>query len=213
MHLHDFWRSSAAYRVRIALNLKGLSAGRSYYPLREGAHRSPEYLARNPQGLVPALETDDGSMLFQSMAICEWLEECRPEPPLLPKGSEARARVRAIAQSIACDLHPVNNLRIQVHLREAFGIDEAGLLAWYRHWIAVELGALETRLAAEAATGRFCHGDTPSLADCFLIPQMYNARRFDCDTSGYPTLRRIDEACLALGAFAAAVPEAQPDAP
>lgn len=212
MHLHDFWRSSAAYRVRIALNLKGLSAGRSYYPLRERAHRSPEYLARNPQGLVPALETDDGSVLFQSMAICEWLEERHPEPPLLPKGAEARARVRAIAQSIACDLHPVNNLRIQVHLREAFGIGEDGLLAWYRHWIAVELGALETRLAAESATGRFCHGDVPGLADCFLIPQMYNARRFDCDTSGYPTLRRIDGACLALGAFAAAVPEAQPDA-
>ncbi len=211
MKLHGYWRSSAAYRVRIALNIKGLDAEQVPVDLVAGAHRQPEYLALQPQGIVPVLELDDGTCLIQSLAICEYLDEAHPEPPLLPEGPAARARVRALAQVVACDIHPVNNLRLLKYLTGTLGHNEAEKLAWYRHWIAEGFQALETMLASPA-TGRFCHGDSPTLADLCLIPQLYNARRFECDLSPYPTLVRIDEACQTLPAFADAHPSRQPDA-
>jgi len=209
MRLYDYWRSSAAYRVRIALNLKGLACQQVSIDLRAGAQRSADFLERNPHGLVPCL--DDGEVVLdQSLAILEYLEERHPEPPLLPQGAEARAAARSIALAIACEIHPLNNLRVLQFLKREAGLDEAARAAWYRHWIALGLGALEARLAARA--GRFCIGDRPSFADICLVPQMYNARRYECDLAPYPTLCRIDEACRGLEPFARAVPERQPDA-
>ena len=212
MKLYDYFRSSAAYRVRIALNLKGLAAERSFVHLRKSVQREAAYLAVNPQGLVPALATDDGHVLTQSLAIIEYLDETHPLPPLLPDTPAARARVRGIAQDIACDIHPLDNLRVLRYLLHTVGITEAQKDAWYNYWIDVGLEALETRLARDPATGRFCHGDVPTLADLCLVPQLANARRVHLDLTPYPTLTRIEAACLALAAFADAQPARQPDA-
>jgi len=212
MRLHGYWRSSAAYRVRIALNLKGLTVEHVPVHLRDNAQTSPHYLARNPQGLVPLLETDDGAALTQSLAIIEWLDETRPEPPLLPADPLGRARVRSLALSVAADVHPLGNLRVLRDLRARFGADQAAVDAWYRHWYGWGSTALETRLAREPETGRFCQGDAPGLADLCLVPHLYNCRRIGLDLGLCPTLSRIDAACLALPAFADAAPERQPDA-
>ncbi|OUE44086.1 maleylacetoacetate isomerase [Billgrantia desiderata SP1] len=210
--LYGYFRSSAAYRVRIALNLKGLAYEQVAVNLVKGEQRAEENLARNPQGLVPVLETDDGTRLTQSLAICEYLEERHPEPALLPGDPAGRARVRSLAQLVACEIHPLNNLKVLKYLVHELKLDEAAKLAWYRHWIAEGFTALEARLSGEAATGAFCHGDSPSLADVCLVPQVFNAERFECDLSAYPTIRRIAERCRAMEAFAKAAPGAQPDA-
>lgn len=212
MKLYSYFRSSAAYRVRIALNLKGLQAEMAFVNLRDQEQTGPDYAALNPQKFVPAL-IDAGTVLTQSLAIIEYLDERWPEPPLLPADPVGRARVCAIAQAIACDIHPLNNLRVLLYLRDRLGLDEAARTAWYQHWVATGFEAIERMLADHPATGRFCHGDAPTLADVCLVPQVYNAERFACDLAPYPTLRRIAETCRALPAFAAAAPEAQPDAP
>lgn len=213
MKLYSFFRSSAAYRVRIALNLKGLSY--EYLPVHlsrgGGEQHRPEYRKVNPQSLVPVLE-DGEHLLAQSLAIMEFLDETRPEPPLLPKTPLERARVRALAQAIACEIHPLNNTRVLGYLTGAAKLTEDAKNAWYHHWIAVGFQALEARLAGDRATGRFCHGDAPGLADCCLVPQVANARRFKCDLAPYPTLVAIDGNCRALDAFQRAAPERQPDA-
>ncbi len=213
MKLYTYFRSSAAYRVRIALNLKGLAYDSvPVHLLRAGGeHRRAAYLALNPAGLVPALE-DDGAVLSQSLAIIEYLDEIHPAVALLPGSALERARIRAIAQAVACDIHPLNNLRVLKYLKDALGVSDEEKDAWYRHWVTVGLAALEAMLANDPRTGDFCHGETPSLADCCLVPQVFNARRFDCDLSSMPTVMRIVERCEALEAFRLAAPEAQPDA-
>lgn len=213
MELYTYFRSSAAYRVRIALNLKGLKADyRFVHLVKEGGeqHRS-EYLAVNPQGLVPAL-ADKGHVLTQSLAIIEYLEETHPQPPLFPKDALGRARVRALAQIVACDIHPLNNQRILKYLEKEFRADEAARNTWYRHWIVEGFNALDKLLDGSPATGKFCHGDQPTLADVCLVPQVFNARRFKIDLGSFPSIERINAACLALQAFADAAPERQPDA-
>jgi maleylpyruvate isomerase len=209
--LYNYFRSSAAYRVRIALNLKGLSYEYIAVHLTRGEQRAEGYLAVNAQALVPAL-VDDGATLTQSLAIIEYLDERHPQPPLLPGTPVARARVRAIALAIACDIHPLNNLRVLHYLLRVLNVGEDAKNAWYRHWIEVGLTALETQLAKDAATGAFCHGDGPTLADICLVPQLANARRLAIPLEPYPTLLRIDEHCHQLDAFANAAPERQPDA-
>lgn len=211
MKLYNYALSSTSYRVRIALNLKGVPFEYVSLHLRRGEHRAPDYLRRNPAGLVPALELDDGRVLTQSPAILEWLEETRPKPPLLPADAPARARVRALAMAVACDMHPINNLRVLEYLGRDLGVSEEGRNAWYRHWVAVGFEAVEAMLAGDPATGAFCHGDAPGMADVCLVPQVFNARRYDCDLTPYPTIRRIEAACLALPAFAAAAPERWPN--
>ena len=215
MKLYNYFRSSTSFRARIALNLKGLDYDYLPLHLRHGEQRDPGYLARNPQGLVPSLEVEgpEGPIFItQSLAIVEYLEECHPEPPLLPADPAGRARVRAIAYAIACDLHPLNNLRVLTRLTRDLGLPQEAQGEWFRHWVAVEFAALEQRLAAEAETGRFCHGDQVSLADLCLVPQVVNGRRFDCDMAPYPTIRRIFETCMEIPAFARAAPQNQPDA-
>jgi maleylacetoacetate isomerase len=213
MKLYDYYRSSAAYRVRIVLNLKGIVPDeRTFVHLRMGNQRAQDYLALNPQGLVPALALDDGPVLTQSLAIIEYLDETRPSPPLLPADPVGRARVRAIALAIACEIHPLNNLRVLNYLVNTLGTTAAQKNGWYKYWIDVGLEALETQLAREHGTGRFCHGDDVTLADVCLVPQLSNARRFDVDLSPYPTLTRIEAACTALAPFASAAPQRQPDA-
>ena len=212
MKLYDYFRSSAAYRVRIALNLKGVAPERAFVHLRRGAQRDADYLDLNPEGLVPLIMTDDGAVLTQSLAIVEWLDETHPAPPLLPGTPVERARVRSLALAIACDIHPLNNLRVLKYLTGTLGATDAARDAWYAHWCEVGLRALETRLAREPATGRFCHGGAPTLADVCLVPQLANARRVDLDLAQFPTLLRIEAACVALAAFAAAAPARQPDA-
>ena len=210
--LYGYFRSSAAYRVRIALNLKGLAYEQAPVNLVKGEQRGEAFLARNPQGLVPALVTDEGRVLTQSLAICEYLEECHPTPALLPEAPEERARVRALAQLVACETHPLNNLRVLKYLVGELQVDDEAKLAWYRHWVTTGFDALEAMLTREAGSGDFCHGDTPTLADICLVPQLYNAERFECDLSAYPTIQRITDNCRALPAFRQAAPEAQPDA-
>ena len=212
MKVYDYFRSSAAYRLRIALNLKGIAFERAFVHLRRGEQRDPSFLAINEQGLVPALVTDSGAVLTQSLAIIEYLDETQPLPPLLPPDAEGRARTRSIALAIACEIHPLDNLRVLRYLLHTLGVTEAQKDAWYLHWLTEGLGALEARLARESATGRYCHGDTPTLADILLVPQLANARRVNADVAPYPTLTRIDAACRALPAFANAAPELQPDA-
>ena len=213
MRLFDYFRSSAAYRVRIALNLKGIvPAAREFVHLRKGDQRSADYLAISAQGLVPALALDDGRILTQSLAIIEYVDETHPNPPLLPREPADRARVRAIALSIACEIHPLDNLRVLNYLIGAMGVSKERKDEWYRHWIELGFRALETQLLHDAATGRYCHGDAPTIADICLVPQLANARRFNVDLSPYPTLQRIETACHALPAFAAAAPSNQPDA-
>lgn len=211
MKLYDYYRSSAAYRVRIALNLKGIAAERAFVHLRLNEHTQPAYAAVNPQKFVPTL-VDGDHRLTQSLAILEYLDETHPTPPLLPADAAGRARVRALAQVIACDIHPLNNLRVLRHLGTGLGQDEAARTGWYRHWIAEGFAALEAMLADHPATGRLCHGDGPTLADLCLVPQVYNAERFACDLAPYPAIRRIAAAARAIPAFADAAPETQPDA-
>ncbi len=210
MLLYDYFRSSAAFRVRIALNLKGLAAERRYVHLVRGEQRKPEYLAENPQGLLPMLVVGD-RRLIQSLAILEYLDEKHPLPPLLPVGLEDRASVRSIALAIACDIHPLNNLRVLKRLKNELSLDDAQRDAWYAHWVREGFTALEPTLAA-AATGRFCHGDTPTLADVCLVPQVFNAQRFKVPLEGFPRILAIHAACLEIPAFADAQPSRQPDA-
>ncbi len=210
--LYGYFRSSAAYRVRIAMHLKGLAFEQAPVNLVKGEQRGEDNLARNPQGLVPSLVTDDGLVLNQSLAICEYLDETHPEPALLPGDAAGRARVRALAQLVACEVHPLNNLRVLKYLVGELGVEEDAKLAWYRYWIAEGFQALEAMLTREAGTGDFCHGDTPTLADLCLVPQVFNAERFECDLSAYPRIRRIVANCRALPAFEQAAPGAQPDA-
>jgi maleylacetoacetate isomerase/maleylpyruvate isomerase len=213
MRLHGYWRSSAAWRVRIALNLKQLEwESAPVHLVRDGGEqRMSAFRALNPQGLVPALEID-GRVLTQSLAIIEYLDETRPTPPLLPAEPAGRARVRSLAQLVASDVHPLNNLRVLQYLQHTLDVDGPRRDAWYRHWVIEGLQALETRLAREPDTGRFCHGDAPGLADCCLVPQLYNARRFHCELDAFPTLLRIEAACGELEAFRAAAADRQPDA-
>lgn len=213
MKLYTYFRSSAAFRVRIALNLKGLSydAVPVHLVRSGGEQRLPDYLALNPAGLVPTLD-DDGTILTQSLAIIEYLDETHPQPALLPGDAVERARVRALAQVIACDVHPINNLRVLQYLTREFGVSDEQKNAWYRHWVETGLEAVEAMLADDPQTGAFCHGDAPTLADCCLVPQVYNARRFDCDIAARPTVLRITERCEAMEAFQRAAPGAQPDA-
>jgi len=211
--LYGYFRSSAAFRVRIALNLKGLAAKPKFvHLLRDGGEQhGPAYRAVNPQELIPTL-AHDGHAIGQSLAIIEYLDEIRPEPPLLPREPLGRARVRQIAYAIACDIHPLNNLRVLLYLRDSFGADEAKRAEWQRHWMAKGFGALETLLATAPETGAYCHGNSPTLADVCLIPQLANARRVDLDLAPYPTLLRIEAHALAVPAFDAALPKNQPDA-
>ncbi|QOY93270.1 maleylacetoacetate isomerase [Massilia sp. UMI-21] len=212
MKLFTYFRSSAAYRVRIALNLKGLDyEAVPVHLLRDGGqHLADDYLAVNPSGLVPALQ-DDNLTLTQSMAIIEYLEEVHPMVPLLPKDAVGRARVRELAQIIACDIHPVNNLRVLKYLVKQLGLSEEAKTDWYRHWVIEGLRSLESHLARNPGTGSFCHGDTPTMADCFLVPQVFNAKRFDIAVEAYPTIARISDLCADLPAFKAAHPSRQPD--
>jgi maleylacetoacetate isomerase len=211
--LYTYFRSSAAFRVRIALNLKGIAAQYRFVNLRRegGEQHSPEYKRLNPQQLVPTLMHGD-RVITQSLAIIEYLEEVQPEPALLPRDPQARARVRQLAYAIACDIHPINNLRVLQYLRRSCGRNEEQIIDWMTHWVDVGFEALETMLANSPETGRFCHGDTPTLTDICLIPQMTNARRGRTNIDAFPTLKRIEAACLALLAFADAAPERQPDA-
>jgi len=211
MELYTYFRSSAAFRVRIALNLKGLSYHARTVHLRKSEHRAAEYLAVNPQGLVPTLVVD-GHRLTQSLAILEYLEERHPRPALLPGDALGRARVRALSDLVACEIHPLNNLRTLEYLRNRLGQDEAGIATWYRHWIADGLAKLEAALTQDGGGGNYCHGDQPTIADCCLVPQIFNARRFDSDLTPFPTTMRIYEACMKLDAFQRAQPSAQPDA-
>ncbi|MDO4706468.1 MAG: maleylacetoacetate isomerase [Comamonadaceae bacterium] len=211
MKLYTYFRSSAAYRVRIALNLKGLSYEAVPVHLVRGEQRQSDYCKLNPAGLVPALEVD-GQALTQSLAIIEYLEETQGGPALLPADALGRARVRALAQAIACDTHPLNNLRVLQYLGQSLGVDEAQRTAWYRHWVQLGLGAVERMLADDPRTGAFCHGDQPTLADCCLVPQVFNARRFGCSLDAMPTVQRIAAHCEQLEAFRRAAPEQQPDA-
>jgi maleylacetoacetate isomerase len=213
IELFSYWRSSAAYRVRIGLNLKGLPHQITpVHLVREGGEQhSAAYAALNPQELVPTLRHGD-RVLQQSMAILEYLDEVFPPTPLLPGDVEGRARVRALAQLVACDIHPLNNLRVMQYLERTLQANAGARTQWTLHWMAEGLAAMETLLAGHAATGTFCHGDRPGLADACLVPQLYNAHRFGLDLAPYPTLQRIEAACLALPAFDAARPENQIDA-
>lgn len=217
MKLYGYFRSSASYRVRIALNLKGLAYETvPVHLLKDGGEQlTAQYRELNPDALVPALvdETAQGAAaLTQSLAIIEYLDEMHPEPPLLPKDALDRAYVRGIALSIACDIHPLNNLRVLRYLVRKLHVRDDDKNAWYRHWCEQGLAALETTLARDKRAGRFCYGDAPTLADCCLVPQVFNAQRFNCDLSAMPTVMRIHDACMALDAFARAAPANQPDA-
>jgi maleylacetoacetate isomerase/maleylpyruvate isomerase len=209
--LYTYFRSSAAFRVRIALNLKGIAYEPSFVHLPKGEHRKPEYASLNPQGLVPTLE-DGGRLLTQSLAIIEYLEETHPNPPLLPKDPFARARARSLALLVACEIHPLNNLRTLTHLKKVLGQGEEQVNAWYRHWIADGMAKLEAAMAKTPGTGRYSQGDTPGIADCCLVPQVFNAQRYNCDLKPYPTVMRIHEACMQLEPFIQAQPSKQPDA-
>jgi maleylpyruvate isomerase len=210
--LHNYFRSSTSYRVRIALALKGLPYRYVAHHLRHGAHRGAGYLAVNPQGLVPALALDDGTVLAQSLAIIEYLDETVPSPPLLPADPKGRARVRMLSQMIACEIHPVNNLRILNALRSRYGADDAEIADWFGHWVNETFAPLEKMLATSPDTGIFCHGDAPGMADICLVAQVANNARFNVDMSPYPTIARIRDACMELPAFAGAAPAHQPDA-
>jgi maleylacetoacetate isomerase len=211
VRLYTYFRSSAAFRVRIALNLKGLAYEPESLSLPKGAHRQADYARINPQGLVPMLVLDDGSRLAQSLAIMEYLEEAHPTPALLPADLKGRARVRSLSELIACEIHPLNNLRTLQYLKRALGQSEEQINAWYRHWIADGLAKLEADLAMDTA-GKFCHGEFPGMADCCLVPQIFNARRYECDLAPYPGVMRVFEACMEIDAFNRAQPSKQPDA-
>ena len=212
--LYGYFRSSAAYRVRLAMNLKGMSyRQKSVHLLRDGGEQlKAENLARNPQALVPSLEID-GQVLTQSLAILDYLEETRPDIPLLPTSPLGRAQVRAFCQSIACEIHPLNNLRVLNHLVAELGASDSSKLDWYRHWTEQGLRQSAAMLKAHNSDGNYCYGDKPGMAECILIPQLFNARRFDCDLSGLDKILDVEARCSALEAFEEAHPDNQPDAP
>ena len=211
LQLHNFFRSGTSHRLRIALNLKGLDYEYIAVHLGKEAHLSAAYKALNPQGLVPTL-VDGEQVLTQTPAIIEWLEERHPTPPLLPSGPEDRARVRALAALVGCDIHPINNRRILEYLRKTLGCDDAAVKAWCATWINAGFEALEALLAADTQRGDFCFGNTPTLADVYLVPQVESARRFKVDLSPYPAIVAIDQACARLQSFQKAAPANQPDA-
>jgi maleylacetoacetate isomerase len=213
MKLYTFFRSSASFRVHIALNLKGLKYEQAPIHLRRGGGEqlSAAYKAINPQALVPALE-DGGKILTQSLAIIEYLEERYPQPPLLPRDPADKAVVRSMALIIACEVHPIQNLRVLQYVKREYNQSDEQVNRWAQHWIDLGLAALEQTIVAQARRGRFCFGDTPTLADICLVPQLGNARRYGCDLSPYPAIMEIEKNCMALPAFADAVPEKQPDA-
>ena len=211
MRLYTYFRSGTSHRVRIALNLKGLAYESIPVHLLKGEQRQAAYLALNPQGLLPLLE--DGEVrISQSLAIIEYLERTHPEPPLLPADPAGEARVRSLALTCAGDMHPLNNLRVLRYLKDPLGLDQAARDTWCRHWMEEGFAALERRLASEPETGRFCHGDRPTLADVCLVPQVVSSQRWGTDLGPYPTVRRIHETCMELEAFIAAMPANQPDA-
>ncbi|ALK98162.1 maleylacetoacetate isomerase [Massilia sp. WF1] len=213
MKLYTYFRSSAAYRVRIALNLKGLQYDAiPVHLLRGGGEQLQEqYRSINPSGLVPAFQ-DDYITLTQSIAILEYLEDAHPQVPIMPKDATERARVRELAQIIACDIHPVNNLRVLRYLVHELGISEEKKNEWYRHWLVSGLDVLEKHLARDPSSGPLCHGRTPTIADCLLVPQVFNAQRHGIDVSGYTNISRINAQCVQIPAFIAAHPSNQPDA-
>lgn len=210
MKLYNYFRSSASWRVRIGLALKGLDYDYASIHLAKNEQFAGAFAHQQVSHLVPALVLDDGTWLSQSMAILEYLDETHPEPPLLPRDALGRARVRALAQDIGCDIHPLNNLRVLRYLKNDLGQEQQTVDRWYRHWIATGLAIVEQRLAGTA--GRYCFGDAPGLADCLLVPQVYNAQRFECPLDDYPTVMRVNAACLQLPAFAGTHPDACPDA-
>ncbi|MEJ8851798.1 maleylacetoacetate isomerase [Variovorax rhizosphaerae] len=211
MKLHNYFRSSASYRVRIALNLKGLDYDYIPVHIARGDHLAGPFAAISADMLVPVLE-DDGEHFSQSMAIMEYLDETQPEPPLLPRDPVGRARVRALSESIACEIHPVNNLRVLKYLVRELKLDDVAKNAWYRHWVRVGLEAFERQLAQLPAGSSYCYGDTPTMADCCLVPQIFNAQRFDCDLNGLPRTMAAFETCMQLDAFRRAQPSNCPDA-
>lgn len=213
MKLYGFWRSLATYRVRVALALKGVEAEQQYINLLQGVQHGDDYKAVNPQSVVPALVIDDGPPLFQSLAIIEYLEETSPEPPLLPKDPRGRARVRGLSMIVACDAHPLIVPRIRNYLEREMHLDEAARNRWLQHWTLKALEALEAHLANERETGRFCHGDTPTMADICLASQVFAAGYFDAPTTGVPTVKRIFDECMKIDAFDRSQPTKQPDAP
>lgn len=210
MKLYNYFRSSASFRVRIALALKGLPYDYEAVHLAKGEHRQPGFADVSADQLVPLLELDDGTRLSQSMAIIEYLDEVQPEPALLPRDALGRARVRALAQSIACEIHPINNLRVLKYLTKELQVDEEAKNTWYRHWVRSGLEAFERQLQQRPA-GRFCHGDTPTVADCCLVPQIFNGQRFNTPLDGLPRTMAVFDACMALPAFQQAQPSACPD--
>ncbi|MCI5046274.1 MAG: maleylacetoacetate isomerase [Aquisalinus sp.] len=212
MKLYSYWRSGTSYRTRIALELKGLAYDITPVDLRTGAHKEQDFLTLNPQGLVPSLEVEDGITLSQSPAIIEYLEERFPERPLLPKEPTARARVRAMAALVGCDIHPLNNLRVLKYLRGDLQLDQSQTDLWAQTWITAGFQALEELLSQDTSRGDFCHGAQPGLVECYLLPQIYSARRFHQDMSQFPLLSAIEENCMALEPFQKAYPDNQPDA-
>ena len=211
MRLHTYFRSGTSHRVRIALNLKGLPYEQVPVHLLKGEQRQEAYRRLNPQGLLPLLE-DGEARISQSLAILEYLDRTRPEPPLLPPDPVGQARVRSLALLCACEMHPLNNLRVLKYLKSPLGLDQAARDAWCRHWMEEGFAALERRLAGEPGTGTFCHGDRPGMADICLVPQVVSARRWSTDLAPCPTVRRIHDACMEIEAFVAAMPANQPDA-
>jgi len=211
MKLYNYFRSSASYRVRIALNLKGLRYDYVPVHLVRGEHRSDDFTQKSPDRVVPVLERDDGQTLAESMAIIEYLDETHPEPALLPADPLGRARVRALAESVACEIHPLNNLRVLKYLVRDLKIGDDAKNAWYRHWVREGLVAFERQLGRLPAS-TFCYGEKPTLADCCLVPQIFNGRRFDCDFSGLPRTMAVYEACMKLDAFDSTQPSRCPDA-
>ena len=210
MKLYNYFRSSASFRVRIALNLKGLAYDYVPVHLAKGEQKQPEFAALTAEGLVPLLELDDGQRLMQSMAIIEYLDETHPQPALLPADAAGRARVRALSQIVACEIHPLNNLRVLKYLVNDLKASDDAKNAWYKHWVRLGLQSYEARLAERPGT--YSHGDAPTLADCCLVPQIFNAQRFDCDLSGLPRTMAVFDACMQLNAFQKAQPSACPDA-
>jgi len=210
MKLYNYFRSSASFRVRIALHLKGLAYDYLPVHLARGEQKKPAFAAVTAEGLVPVLELDDDRSLTQSMAIIEYLDETHPQPPLLPADALGRARVRALAQIVACEIHPLNNLRVLKYLVGELKASEDAKNAWYRHWVRLGLESYEAQLATRS--GLYSHGDAPTLADCCLVPQIFNAQRFDCDLNGLPRTMAVFDACMKLDAFQQAQPSACPDA-